>query len=275
MSEPDDGVRELTPSGRGLADADQVMLIDSKERKYLVTLQTGGQFHFHRGFVPHDDIIGLESGSWVESSAGAKLIVLHPRLADFVLRMKRGAQVVYPKDMGQIVIWGDIAPGQTVVEAGTGSGALTCALGRIVGERGRLVSVERREDHAAHARKTITRFFGEVPPWIELRIGEVVDAIAEVRPERVVLDLPEPFGVVPTVAEAMQAGGVLTTYVPTVPQLEQTQAALDEAGCFTDVMHREVMQRTWNVSGRSVRPDHRMVGHTGFLTFARKLSGAP
>jgi len=257
------------------ADGDQCMLIDSKERKYLVTLQAGTQFHFHRGFVAHDELIGQPSGSTVESSAGAKLTALHPRLADFVLRMKRGAQVVYPKDMGHILIWGDIAPGQTVVEAGTGSGALSCALGRVIGPTGRLVSVERREDHAAHARKTITRFFGEIPEWIDLRIGEVIDAVAEVKPERVVLDVPEPFAVVPAISEAMQAGGVLTTYVPTVPQLQQMQEALDAAGCFTDVTHMEVMQRTWNVSGRSVRPDHRQVGHTGFLTFARKLSGAP
>lgn len=250
------------------------MLIDSKDRKYLITLQPGSQFHFHRGFVAHDDIIGAESGSSVESSGGAKLVALHPRLADFVLRMKRGAQVVYPKDMGHILVWGDIAPGQTVVEAGTGSGALACALGRIVGPEGRLVSVERREDHAAHAARTIARFFGEVPPWMDLRVGEVSDVIEEVAPDRVVLDLPEPFAVVPAVAAGMVAGGVLTTYVPTVPQLQQTQDALDAAGCFTDVLHLEVMQRTWNISGRSVRPDHRMVGHTGFLSFARKLSGA-
>lgn len=254
---------------------DQCMLIDPKDRKYLVQLLPGGQFHFHRGFVPHDEIIGLDSGSTVESSAGAKLTALHPRLADFVLKMKRGAQVVYPKDMGHIIIWGDIAPGQTVVEAGTGSGALTCALGRIIGQSGRLISVERREDHAAHAATTIERFFGEKPAWIELRIGEVSDALDDVRPDRVVLDLPEPFAVVPAVAATMQPGGVLTTYVPTVPQLQLIQDALDQAGNFADVTHLEVMQRTWNVSGRSVRPDHRMIGHTGFLTFARKLAGDP
>lgn len=251
------------------------MLIDQKDRKYLVSLQSGGQFHFHRGFLAHDTIIGLDSGSIVESSGGAKLTALHPRLADFILRMKRGAQVVYPKDIGHIIVWGDIAPGQTVVEAGTGSGALTCALGRIVGSTGRLVSVERRDDHAAHAAKTIERFFGGIPSWIELTIGDVADHIDETRPDRVVLDLPEPFEVVPAVATGLQPGGVLTTYVPTVPQLQQTQDALDQAGCFADVMHLEVMQRTWNVTGRSVRPDHRMVGHTGFLTFARKLAGAP
>ena len=243
------------------------MLIDAKDRRYLLELRAGTTFQFHAGVVPHDAIIGRPQGIRVSSSSDARLIALRPRLADYILRMKRGAQVVYPKDIGPILVWGDIGPGMTVVEGGTGSGALAMALARAVGPTGRVVSVERREDHAAHARKVIARFFGEVPPQLELRSGEIAEALVEVEPERVVLDIPAPWEVVPAVEKALTPGGVLVSYLPTVPQVERLRDAMRTG--FADAASIEVLHREWAVDGRSVRPEHRMVGHTGFLTSGR------
>jgi len=251
---------------------DHCLLTDGKGRRFLLTLDPGATFHFHNGTVEHDRIIGLPDGSVVQSSLGGRLTAVRPRLADYILNMKRGAQVVYPKDLGPILIWGDIAPGLTVLEAGTGSGALTMALTRAVGPDGRVVSVERREDHAAHARRALDEFFGGLPANLDLRVGEVADHIEEVRPDRIVLDLPEPFGVVDAAAAHLPSGALWVSYVPTVPQVQQTSEALRQAGCFADLSSFEVLHREWNVDGRSVRPDHRMVGHTGFLTTARKVT---
>lgn len=254
-----------------IAVDETVLLIDNKDRKYLVRLQAGGQFHYHLGIVPHDEMIGREAGMRVTSTGGGSLLVLRPRLADFVLKMPRGATVVYPKDMGPIAIYADIAPGMTVLEAGTGSGALTLALLRFVGPAGRVVSVERREDHAAHARKTIVRWLGEVPPNVDLRIGEVEEAIEDLRPERIVLDLPEPWHAVPVAAEHQPGGGVLCAYLPTVPQIQTLTQAMRDSNRFAQIEVFETLFRTWTVEGRSVRPDHRMVGHTGFLVVARRV----
>jgi tRNA (adenine57-N1/adenine58-N1)-methyltransferase len=254
-----------------IAVDETVLLIDNKDRKYLVRLQAGGQFHYHLGIVPHDEMIGREAGMRVTSTGGGSLLVLRPRLADFVLKMPRGATVVYPKDMGPIAIYADIAPGMTVLEAGTGSGALTLALLRFVGPAGQVVSVERREDHAAHARKTIVRWLGEVPPNLDLRIGEVEEAIEDLRPERIVLDLPEPWHAVPVAAEHQPGGGVLCAYLPTVPQIQTLTEAMRDSNRFAQIEVFETLFRTWTVEGRSVRPDHRMVGHTGFLVVARRV----
>jgi tRNA (adenine57-N1/adenine58-N1)-methyltransferase len=254
-----------------IAVDETVLLIDNKDRKYLVRLQAGGQFHYHLGIVPHDEMIGREAGMRVTSTGGGSLLVLRPRLADFVLKMPRGATVVYPKDMGPIAIYADIAPGMTVLEAGTGSGALTLALLRFVGPAGRVVSVERREDHAAHARKTIVRWLGEVPPNLDLRIGEVEEAIEDLRPERIVLDLPEPWHAVPVAAEHQPGGAVLCAYLPTVPQIQTLTEAMRDSNRFAQIEVFETLFRTWTVEGRSVRPDHRMVGHTGFLVVARRV----
>ena len=248
------------------------LLVDGKGRHYLLNLDPARQFQYHRGVLDHADIIGREEGSWVSASSGDRLLVLRPRLADFILRMKRGAQVVYPKDIGPILVYGDIAEGMTVLEAGTGSGALTMALARVVGERGRVISVERRPDHADHARKALCRWFGEVPPFVELRVGEVEEVLAEVAPERIVLDLPEPWHAATVAGRAQPAGGVLTAYLPTVPQVQTLVTVLREGGCFAEVEVKEFLFRDWNVAGRSVRPDHHMVGHTGFLVFARRVS---
>jgi tRNA (adenine57-N1/adenine58-N1)-methyltransferase len=250
---------------------DHCLLTDAKGRQFLITLEEGGVFHFHNGMLAHDEIIGRPQGSVVRSSLGGRVVAVPPRLADYILNMKRGAQVVYPKDLGPIIIWGDIGPGMTVLEAGTGSGALTMALVRAVGPDGRLVSVERREDHLSHARMALDSFFGGLPANLELRLGEVADHIADVRPDRLVLDLPEPFGVVEAAVESLPPGAIWVSYVPTIPQVQQTTEALRRDGCFAEITSFEVLHRDWNIEGRSVRPDHRMVGHTGFITVARKI----
>lgn len=255
-----------------IAYGESVLLIDSKGRHYLVRMAPGGTFQYHRGILSHDEIVGCEEGVTLLSSNGGPLTVLRPRLADFILKMQRGAQVVYPKDIGPILVWADIAAGMTVIEAGTGSGALAIALARAVGPTGRVISVERRADHAAHARKSITRWFGDVPGQLELRAGEVESLVAEIAPERVVLDLPEPWHAASELSRTMAGGGVLCAYLPTVPQVQTLVSTLREAGVWGEIEVTETLYRTWNVAGRSVRPDHQMVGHTGFLVVARKLA---
>ncbi len=254
---------------------DPCLLFDRKGRRYLIELIPGAEFHHHHGALPHDEIIGAEEGSTLKSSLGRQLVVLRPRLADFALKMPRGAAVVYPKDVGAIIVWADIKPGSTVVEAGTGSGALTMALSRAVGESGSVVSFEIRKDHATLAEKRIRGFFGgSVPDNVDLRVGSIEEGIESLRPDRVVLDLPEPWHTVPVAAKKIAPGGIFCCYLPTVPQVQTVRDALSDQGNFIDVMTFEIMMREWSVEGRSVRPSHRMIGHTGFITVARKLEPA-
>ena len=255
-----------------LNEGEPALLIDSKGRRFLLKLEAGRSFQFHNGVVPHDQLIGAEDGTWVVSSGDARLLLLRPRLTDFILKMKRGAQVVYPKDLGPILVYADIAPGMTVLEAGTGSGALTLALARAVGPGGRVITVERRDDHAAHARKTIERWFGEVPDHVDMRIGDVSDVVAEIAPERIVLDLPEPWHAIEEAARRQPLGGVICSYLPTVPQVQTLVETARATGAFAEIEVMEIMMREWNVDGRSVRPEHSMVGHTGFLTFMRRVA---
>lgn len=257
----------------GFAPNDQVLLIDRRGRRYLIRLTPAMAFHYHRGIVQHDDLVGLQPGSWIKSTGGGDLVALRPRLMDYVLKMKRGPQVVYPKDVGPILVNADIRPGSVVLEAGTGSGALTLSLIQAVGPNGRVVSVETRPDHAVVGRRTIENWFGEVPDNLELVIGEVEDVIERVKPNRVVLDLPEPWNVVEGAARHLTADGILCAYLPTVPQVEATVAALRGSRKFFEIEVQETLFRTWNVDGRSVRPSHRMVGHTGFLVIARLVAG--
>ncbi len=254
------------------APGDAALLIDEKGRHFLLRLDEANTFQYHLGSVAHSDLIGREDGSWVQSSAGGEMLLLSPRLADFVLKMKRGAQVVYPKDIGPILVYADIAPGMTVLEAGTGSGALTAALARAVGATGRVVSVEMRDDHAAHALKTIRRWFGEIPDQLQLRVGDVADHVADVEPDRIVLDLPDPGPTIVAAAKHQPDGGVLCSYLPTVPQVERAVETARETARFAEIEVKEFIARDWNVSGRSVRPEHRMVGHTGFLVFMRRVA---
>lgn len=253
-------------------EGEPALLIDSKGRQFLLKLESGRNFQFHNGTVPHDDLIGADDGTSVTSTGNARLLLLRPRLADFIIRMKRGAQVVYPKDLGPILVYGDIGPGMTVLEAGTGSGALTMGLARAVGPTGRVVSVERREDHAAHARKTLERWFGEIPAHVEMRIGDVAEEVAGVKPERIVLDLPEPWHPLEAAARHQPHGGVLCAYLPTVPQVQTLVETARDTGAFAEIEVKEFMVRDWNVEGRSVRPSHSMIGHTGFLIFMRRIA---
>ena len=251
------------------------LLIDEKGRHFLLKLDPERTFQYHKGNIAHSDLIGVEDGSWVTSSTGSQLLLLRPRLADYILKMKRGAQVVYPKDLGPIMIFGDIAPGLTVLEAGTGSGALALGLTRAVGPNGRVVSVEIRDDHAAHARKTLERWFGAVPDNLTLLIGDVAEEVEPVRPDRIVLDLPEPEPVLEKASEHQANGGVFTAYLPTVPQVQSLVERARALGCWAEIEVKEFLFRDWNVTGRSVRPKHEMIGHTGFLVFMRKTEGPP
>ena len=256
----------MTPFGPG----DPCLLYDERGRTYLIELQPGREFHYHRGVLAHDAVIGVDEGTTLWSSKGAPLVALRPRLADYVLKMRRGATVSYPKDVGAILLWADVGPGMTVLEAGTGSGGLAMILARAVGPEGRVVSVERRADHSALAERRIAGFFGEVPPQLELRVGEVEDVVDEVNPDRIVLDLPEPWHLVRPAAAALPGGGVFCCYLPTVPQVQQVREELEASGAYLDVETFEILLRDWVVAGRSVRPSHRMIGHTGFITVARR-----
>lgn len=254
---------------QAFAAGDPCLLVDNRGRRYLVDLRPGGSFQFHAGVVAHDQLIGAVPGDVIWTAAGARLVALRPRLADYVLKMERGAQVVYPKDLGPIVHWADVAPGHLVVEAGTGSGALTMALVRAVGPAGRVVSVERRGDHLQHARSTIARFMGgELPQNLLLVEGLVEEVLPDHEPDRVILDLPEPWSVVEPAALALAPGGIICSYLPTIPQVQKLHEELRISRRFVGVESFEVIQREWQVDGRSVRPVSQMVGHTGFLTVA-------
>ncbi|QVI25954.1 tRNA (adenine-N1)-methyltransferase [Mycolicibacterium neoaurum] len=259
---------------------DRVQLTDAKGRHYTMVLSPGAEFHTHRGAIPHDQVIGLPEGSVVKSTNGDPFLVLRPLLIDYVLSMPRGAQVIYPKDAAQIVHEGDIFPGARVLEAGAGSGALTCSLLRAVGPAGQVISYEVRDDHAVHAIRNVETFFGDRPANWDLRIADLNEypvgadgqAGLDREVDRVVLDMLAPWEVLDTVAGALVAGGVLIVYVATVTQLSRTVEALREQQCWTEPRSWETMQRGWNVVGLAVRPQHNMRGHTAFLISARKLA---
>jgi len=256
------------------APGDQVQLTDPKGRQNLVVLQPGKSFHTHRGSLAHDDLIGSPEGSVVRSSGGTPYVALRPLLADFTLAMTRGAAVIYPKDAAQIVAMADIFPGARVLEAGAGSGALSCWLLRAAGEAGLVVSYERRADFADIARQNVERFFGGPHPAWRLRVGDLAeDAAADDQPfDRVVLDMVAPWEHVGTAAGALIGGGVICCYVSTVTQLSRTVEAVREQGSFDEPAAWESLVRSWHVDGLAVRPGHRMIGHTGFLVTARRLA---
>ena len=260
-------------SGRPFSAGERVLLIDPRDRRYLITLATGKQFHSHMGPMEHDDLIGSPEGSIV-AIGNRKLLAFRPTLSDYVLKMKRGAQVIYPKDIALILVHADVRPGATVLEAGTGSGSLTLALSRAVGNEGRVISYELREDHHRQAVENITNWYeglGGKPENLELRVGDVFSDVPETDVDRLILDLPEPWQAIGTTTTALAPGGILCCYLPTVPQVQQTVAAMRAAG-FALVETFEGLVRTWNVDGQSVRPDHRMVAHTGFLITGRKTA---
>ncbi|NUS73863.1 MAG: tRNA (adenine-N1)-methyltransferase [Corynebacteriales bacterium] len=252
-------------------EGERVQLTDPKGRLHTVTLEAGKAFHTHRGAIAHDDLLGAPEGSLVSSTSNTLYLALRPLLTDFVLSMPRGAQVIYPKDAAQIVAFGDIAPGVRVLEAGAGSGALTCSLVRAVGESGQIFSYEKREDFAEIARSNVENFFGELPTSWHLTVGD----LAEAEPpevDRVVLDMLAPWEVLDVVDRALVPGGVLTVYVATTTQLSAITEALRERGGYTEPRSWESLVRDWHVDGLAVRPDHRMVAHTAFLLTARRLA---
>ena len=259
------------------AVGDRVQLTDAKGRHYTMLLSPGGEFHTHRGAIAHDAVIGQPEGSVVKSTNGDPFLVLRPLLMDYVMSMPRGAQLIYPKDAAQIVHEGDIFPGARVLEAGAGSGALTCSLLRAVGPHGRVISYEVRADHAEHARRNVETFFGGVPDNWRLVLNDVAEAgadaeLADGSVDRVVLDMLAPWEVLDTVARVLVAGGVLIVYLATVTQLSKTVEALRDQQCWTEPRSWETLQRGWNVVGLAVRPQHNMRGHTGFLVSARRLA---
>ncbi|HTM85275.1 MAG TPA: tRNA (adenine-N1)-methyltransferase [Mycobacterium sp.] len=252
---------------------DRAQFTDAKGRRYTTVLVAGGNFHTHRGAIPHDEVIGLSDGSVVKSANGDPFLVLRPLLVDYVMSMPRGAQVIYPKDSAQIVHEGDIFPGARVLEAGAGSGALTCSLLRAVGPQGRVISYELRDDHAEHARRNVETFFGHLPDNWQLVMGDVADCDMESGSiDRAVLDMLAPWDVLDTVSRVLLPGGVLVIYVATVTQLSQAVEALRAQQCWTEPRSWETLQRGWNVVGLAVRPEHAMRGHTAFLISARRLA---
>jgi tRNA (adenine57-N1/adenine58-N1)-methyltransferase catalytic subunit len=251
---------------------DLVQLTDPKGRMHTIELVPGKEFHTHRGLIPHDDLIGRPEGIVITSAGGTTYLALRPLLADYVLSMPRGATVVYPKDAAQIVAMADIFPGAHVIEAGAGSGALTCSLLRAVGEHGRVSSYERRDDFAEVARGNVERFFGGPQANWQLTVGDVVDQCNDVDADRVVLDMLAPWEVLEVVGAALAPGGVLCAYVATTTQLSRTVEALREHGGFAEPAPWETLIRGWHVDGLAVRPEHRMIGHTGFLVTSRRLA---
>jgi tRNA (adenine57-N1/adenine58-N1)-methyltransferase len=251
-----------------LVAGERVLLIDPKDRRYLITLVDGATFHTHAGVVAHDDLIGSCEGRSITGSTGRSFLVLRPTLSDVVLKMPRGAQVIYPKDLGAILIAADIGPGQRVLEAGVGSGALSMTVLRAGAS---IVGYELREDFAARAQKNVIAALGPDPSY-RVEIRDVTQGIDERDLDRVLLDMPEPHKVVAAAGEALRPGGILLAYLPTINQTALLRQALDERDApFGLAETQEVIRRTWHVEARSVRPDHRMVGHTGFLTTARRI----
>jgi len=262
------------PAMSYFSSGERIHLVDKKGRHYALTLKAGETYQFSGQTMAHDALIGKPDATMVTLSGGKKMLALRPTFGEYVLKMPRGAQVLYPKDLALIPMWADVYPGARVFEAGTGSGALTMALLRAVGSRGLVVTYEMREDFSRVARNNIDRYMGAVPNLVTMRKNayEGIDLLDDGEAfDRVVLDLPEPWQVVPHAANVLRSGGIYLSFVPTVPQVMQTVEALERTTVFAMVETFETLLRTWSIQGRSVRPDHRMVAHSGFITVARKV----
>ena len=243
------------------------LFLDRKGRTYQERLTPGGEFHCHLGWIAHDGVIGQPAGGWYTTSRGHVLLGIRPTLGDYVRLMPRGPQVIYAKDLGNIVAMADIFPGATVAEAGFGSGALTTALLRAVGPTGRVLTYEINEAVIPKALANVKSVIPDISR-LEVRPGDIGDGIAGTPVDRVILDLPEPWQVLMAAAEALVTGGILLSFLPTIVQVQELTLALHDDGRFSRVETAETLQRGWNVSRRSVRPAHRMVGHSGFITTA-------
>jgi tRNA (adenine57-N1/adenine58-N1)-methyltransferase catalytic subunit len=255
-----------------LKENDAVLLIDRKGRRYLKLLRPGQKIII-RGDVRTEELFGLAEGSQIKLSSGESFLVLRPTYADLIPHLPRASQVIYPKDTGPLLVWGDVYPGATVVEGGVGAGAFTIALLRAVGPNGRLISYELREDFAARARRNVADFFGPAPQW-ELKQRDLYDGFDETGVDRVFIDLPEPGRALAVAARALRSGGVFVAYVPTALQLKETVEALQQHAWFGEIQSFETLLRNWHVKGMSVRPVHRMVAHSAFIIVARRLTAA-
>jgi tRNA (adenine57-N1/adenine58-N1)-methyltransferase len=254
------------------SEGDRIQLTDPKGKMYTFTITAGKEWHTHKGWIVHNDLIGLPEGSVVSTSAGLKFTAFKPLLGDFVLSMPRGATIVYPKDAAMIIGVADVFPGAKVIEAGVGSGALSISLLRAIGKDGKLFSFERREDFAEIARENVKTYFGSIPSQWQLEVGSVQESSTNEKYDRVVLDMLAPWECVAFAADVLRPGGVFLAYVATTTQLSATAEALKEDGRFTEPLSSETIVRDWHHEGLAVRPMQRMIGHTGFLTVSRRMA---
>ena len=251
---------------------DRVQLTDAKGKMHTITLQVNNEWHTHNGWLEHNGVIGLPEGSVVETTGGLKFLAFRPLLADYVLAMPRGATIVYPKDAAFILGFADVAPGLRVLEAGVGSGALTISLLRAVGPEGFVDSFEKRDEFAVIAKKNITNYLGDVPTNWSLTVGAVQEALHQQKYDRVILDMLAPWECVDMAADVLESGGVFLAYVATTTQLSATAEVIKAHGGFTEPESNESLIRGWHHEGLAVRPQHRMIGHTGFLIMTRRLA---
>jgi tRNA (adenine57-N1/adenine58-N1)-methyltransferase len=254
------------------SEGDRIQLTDPKGKMYTFTIIAGKEWHTHKGWIVHNDLIGLPEGSVVATSAGLKFTAFKPLLGDFVLSMPRGATIVYPKDAAMIIGVADVFPGAKVIEAGVGSGALSISLLRAIGEKGELSSFERREDFADIARENVRTYFGGIPGQWKLAVGSLQESSVEEKYDRVILDMLAPWECISFAAEVLRPGGVFLAYVATTTQLSSTAEALKEDGRFTEPLSSETIVRDWHHEGLAVRPMQRMIGHTGFLISSRRMA---
>lgn len=257
---------------RNFRYGDRVQLTDAKGKLYSITLTAGGEWHTHKGMLKHDELVGLPEGSIVKTNQDLKFQAFRPLLSDFVLSMPRGATIIYPKDAAMILGVADIKPGIRVLEAGVGSGALSISILRAIADTGYLHSVEVREDFAEISRANIERYFGKMPKNWQLTIGALQDQVLDADFDRVLLDMLAPWECVEIASKALVPGGVLLAYVATTTQLSKLAEAIKECGNFTEPESSETIVRGWHHEGLAVRPQHRMIAHTGFLIFARRMA---
>lgn len=257
-----------------LRAGDAVLFVDRKEREYLRVLRPGTRLHIRTGTMQADHLIGLEEGCIVYNTAQEPFLMLRPSFAQLIPNLPRRAQVIYPKDIGPILLWGDIYPGATVVEVGAGPGALSMALLRAVGPQGRLISYEARADFAEMAHGNVRQFYGEAPNWT-VKVADALAGFEERGVDRMTVDIAEPWHLLPAAAEALRPGGMIVGYVPTVMQVKQLVDSLRAHGGFAAVRSFETLVRFWHVKDLSIRPEHRMIGHTGFIVVARRVVTAP
>lgn len=254
-----------------LREGEAIILLDRKEREYLRRLNKGREISIRGGRIAVEDLIGQEDGSTIRSSMNEPFVVVRPTLAQLIPQLPRKAQVIYPKDIALILIWADIFPGAKVIEAGVGPGALTLALLRAVGSEGSVISYEIRPDFAQMARDNIATFYGPAPNWT-LKVSDIITDLDEVDVDRIVLDLPNPWHVTQKAWEVLRPGGILLSYLPTVLQIKGWVDSLKEHGGFSYIQTMESLLRFWHTKELSVRPQHRMVAHTGFITLARRIT---